>query len=64
MLRDIKRPNTPNNLPKSSNDRQLQFSIGYKFTDDLTLDVSRAVIQEDGHSARVFGATLNYLYIF
>ena len=64
MLRDIKRPNTSNNLPKSSNDRQLQFSIGYKFTDDLTLDVSRAVIQEDGHSAGIFGATLNYLYKF
>jgi hypothetical protein len=64
MLRDIKRPNAPNNLPKSSSDRQLQFSIGYKFTDDLTLDVSRAVIQENGYSAGIFGATLNYLYKF
>jgi len=64
MLRSIKRPNAINNLPKSSDDRQLQFSIGYKFTDDLTLDVSRAVIQENGFKAGIFGATLNYLYKF
>ena len=64
MLRNIKRPNATNNLPKSSDDRQLQFSIGYKFTDDLTLDVSRAVIQENGYKAGIFGASLNYLYKF
>lgn len=64
MIRNIKRPNTLFDIPKSSTDRQLQFSIGYKFTDNLTLDVSRAVISENGFSAGIFGASLNYLYKF
>ncbi len=63
MLRNIKRPNT-SSLPRSSYDRQLQFSIGYKFTDNLTLDISRAVIRENGYDAGIFGAILNYLYKF
>jgi hypothetical protein len=64
MIRNIKRRNYTENLPKRSIDRQLQFSIGYKFTDNLTLDVSRAVIRENGYDAGIFGATLNYLYKF
>lgn len=64
MIRNIKRRNYTENLPKRSIDRQLQFSIGYKFTDNLTLDVSRAVIRENGYNAGIFGATLNYLYKF
>jgi hypothetical protein len=64
MIRNIKRRNYTENLPKRSIDRQLQFSIGYKFTDNLTLDVSRAVIKENGYDAGIFGATLNYLYKF
>ena len=63
MVRNIRRPSS-SPLPKNSYDRQLQFSIGYKFTDNLTLDVSRAVIQENGYSAGIFGAALNYLYKF
>ena len=72
MIRNIKRPNYESNLSGTSHpllssasyDRQLQFSIGYKFTDNLTIDVSRAVIQENGENAGIFGATLNYLYKF
>ena len=63
ILRNIKRPTT-SALPRTAYDRQLQFSIGYKFTDNLTLDVSRAIIHEDNHDAGIFGASLNYLYKF
>jgi len=63
ILRNIKRPTT-SALQGTAYDRQLQFSIGYKFTDNLTLDVSRAVIHENNHDAGIFGASLNYLYKF
>ena len=71
MVRNIKRPRYSTLpsvsyplLPSASYDRQLQFSIGYKFTDNLTIDVSRAMIQENGQDAGIFGASLNYLYKF
>ena len=63
ILRNIKRPTT-SALQGTAYDRQLQFSIGYKFTDNLTLDVSRAIIHENNHDAGIFGASLNYLYKF
>ena len=63
ILRNIKRPST-SALPGIAYDRQLQFSIGYKFTDNLTLDISRAVIHENDHDAGIFVANLNYLYKF
>jgi hypothetical protein len=40
------------------------YEISYKFTDNLTLDVSRAIIRENNHDAGIFGANLNYLYKF
>lgn len=46
------------------NDRQLQFSIGYKFTNNLTIDVSRADIKEDRYSAALFGTTISYVTKF
>ncbi len=49
---------------KASSDRQIQFSIGYKFTDNLTLDISRANIKEDGKKGSLIGATMSYLYRF
>lgn len=65
MVRNIKRANdNPFNLSKSENDKQLQFSIGYKFTDNLTIDVSRAEISEQNNSGGIFGANINYLYKF
>ncbi len=45
-------------------DRQIQFSIGYKFTDNFTLDISRADIKEDGRKGALVGATVSYLYKF
>jgi len=48
----------------SSNGRQLQLSAGYKFTDNFTVDVSRADIREDGSKGAVFGAMFSYFYRF
>ena len=58
--RDIKEPLRANKV----NDRLLQLSIGYKFTDNLTIDISRANIEEDGHKGSMVGANLMYLYKF
>ena len=65
MIRHIKRPNNNlANLSKANTDKQWQFSIGYKFTDNLTIDISRAIITENHYNAGIFGANLNYLYKF
>ncbi|MBU6140570.1 MAG: hypothetical protein KGP29_03305 [Proteobacteria bacterium] len=45
-------------------DHQIQFSIGYKFTNNLTLDLSRANIKENGSKGSLIGTTLSYLYKF
>ena len=44
--------------------RQMQLSFGYKFTNNMTIDVSRADIREDGNKGSMLGATLTYLYKF
>lgn len=54
--------NTPSAL--NSHDRQMQFSMGYKFTDNLTLDVTRANVREDRKDGTMLGATLSYFYKF
>jgi len=65
MIRNIDRSKTTVSNPiKSITDKQIQFSIGYKFTDNLTLDVSRAEINENYSKGGIFGANLNYLYKF
>ena len=64
MVRNIKRANNSPILSKSDNDKQLQFSIGYKFTDNLTIDISRAEISEQKYRGGIFGANINYLYKF
>ncbi|MBM3580204.1 MAG: hypothetical protein FJX34_05475 [Alphaproteobacteria bacterium] len=46
------------------NDRQIQFSIGYKFTDNLTIDISRANVREDGKNGALIGTTISYFYKF
>ncbi len=43
-------------------DHQLQVSVGYKFTDNLALDISRANIKESNKSAVLFGMMLSYVY--
>ena len=45
-------------------DRQLQLSVGYKFVNNVSLDVSRANIVEGSHSASLFGVMMSYLYTF
>lgn len=45
-------------------DRQMQFSIGYKITDNVTVDVSRADIKENGYDGAMFGGNVTYFYKF
>jgi hypothetical protein len=58
ILRSI---NASSAIPKVR-DHQLQVSVGYKFTDNLALDVSRADIKESNKSAVLFGTMLSYVY--
>jgi len=60
LSRQIKDPRYNTNYK----DHQLQFSVGYKFTDNLTLDISRANLKEDGSNGNLIGATLSYFYKF
>lgn len=60
VARTIDQPQTSSKISGS----QVQFSIGYKFTDNFTIDVSRANIKEDGNSGALIGTTLSYLYKF
>lgn len=46
------------------NDRQLQLSIGYKFTNNLTVDVSRSSLKEGGNRASVIGMLVSYVHEF
>jgi hypothetical protein len=45
-------------------DRQLQLSIGYKFTNNLTIDVSRAEIREDARRGSLLGINMSYVQKF
>jgi hypothetical protein len=47
-----------------SKSNQMDFSIGYKFTNNVTLDVTRANIKEDGDKASLFGVVASYVYQF
>lgn len=59
------RRNIENNyVGSNSRDRQMQFNVGYRFTNNITLDVSRMNMKEDGYSASMFGFMLSYLYKF
>ncbi len=61
LKRDISKTTTGSG---SNNGRQLQLSVGYKFANNLTLDVSRADVREDGKKAAMLGAMLSYFYKF
>lgn len=56
--------NIQNNPAGTANQRQLQLSIGYKFTDNISLDVSRSKLRENGYSGALVGAVLTYFYKF
>lgn len=45
-------------------DHQLQLSVGYKFTNNLTLDVSRSNMKESGNRASLIGTVLSYVQEF
>lgn len=45
-------------------DRQLQLSVGYKFTNNITVDVSRAEIREQAKKGSLLGLMVSYLYKF
>jgi len=62
VTRDIKSGRSE--IDSSASDNQVQFSIGYKFTDNLTLDISRANIKESGKTGSLLGATMSYIYKF
>lgn len=45
-------------------DKQFQLAIGYKFTDNFTIDVSRARIKEDNKTGSLIGFVASYNYKF
>lgn len=47
-----------------NSDSILQASVGYKFENDIAIDLSRAEIKEDGVEAAGFGLIVSYLYNF
>jgi hypothetical protein len=59
VTRDINRSNSNDNT-----DSQLQYSIGYKFTNNVAVDLSRMSLKEDGNKATVLGALVSYVYNF
>ena len=46
------------------NDHQLQYSVGYKFDNNVAIDLSRAAIKEDGQKASLIGVVVSYIYNF
>lgn len=49
---------------RNSNDSQLQFTAGYKFTNNLAIDISRMRLKEDNYSGSMLGIMFSYLYKF
>lgn len=47
-----------------NHDRLYQLSVGYKFRNNISLDISRADIKEDGYKASSIGFIASYLYEF
>jgi hypothetical protein len=45
-------------------DRQLQLSVGYKFTNNITVDITRAEIREDAKKASLVGVNVSYVQKF
>lgn len=63
IARNIK-GNYPQAPVKESDDSILQLNIGYKFQNNIAIDVSRAKIKEDDKEATLFGVIVSYLYEF
>ncbi len=61
LERTVKSHEASEGIKKSD---QVQLSVGYKFTNNLTLDFSRSNMKEDGYRASVIGVVASYLYKF
>ncbi len=53
-----------NQADGSASGRQMQLSLGYKFTNNIALDITRSKIREDGKSGSLLGAMLSYVHSF
>lgn len=49
---------------QKNHDRQFQLTIGYKFKNNISVDLSRAHIKEDGYKGSLMGLMVSYLYQF
>lgn len=63
-LTSVMRRIEANYVGPNSHDRQFQINVGYKFTNNITVDVSRVSLKEDGYSASMVGVMFSYLYKF
>jgi hypothetical protein len=61
LTRNIKQPGT---AIGDISDKQFQLAIGYKFTDNFTVDISRAAIKEDNKTGSLIGFVASYNYKF
>lgn len=61
LTRSIKSHIASQGIGKSN---QVQLSVGYKFTNNLTLDFTRSNMKEDGYKGSMIGAVVSYLYQF
>ncbi len=60
----LSRDPSSHRLQKEGKASHAQLSVGYKFTERLTLDISRSNMKEDGYSGSIVGVLMNYLYRF
>ena len=60
VTRDIEKKNAVDNVI----DRQVQYSVGYKFDNNISIDISRAEIKEDRYDASIIGVLVSYVYNF
>jgi hypothetical protein len=60
IIRDIDQKQRNYNL----NDKQTQISVGYKFVNNISIDVSRASMKENNQTFGLFGLLISYDYIF
>jgi hypothetical protein len=60
ITRNIKQNQRSYNI----SDNLLQLSVGYKFTDNLTVDVTRANLKEGTYHAGLVGISVSYVYKF
>ncbi|MDA0901923.1 MAG: hypothetical protein O3B09_00740, partial [Proteobacteria bacterium] len=60
IIRDIKQDNGIGD----TRDHQLQYSVGYKFSNNISVDLSRMSLKEDNREAIIVGALISYIYEF